>query len=96
MIKLIKVSVESETAFPLIENAIEGEKERLSLSEKAVLKRLKEFEGKCGCSSTEFYQEFEKGEKGDSEEFMEWAGEYETLLKIRKDIEQLDEVKVCR
>ncbi len=36
-------------------------------------------------SSDEFYEKFEKGELGDSQEFMLWAAEYETLKVLKKD-----------
>lgn len=41
---------------------------------------LRKFEERYGLSSAEFYDKYNRGEMGDSEDVIEWAGLYEWSL----------------
>ena len=36
----------------------------------------------------DFYDRYERGELGDSAEFVEWAGDYQHYLQIKEELEQ--------
>jgi len=46
-----------------------------------ILDDLRKFENRYGMSSAEFYEKFSRGEMGDSEDVIEWAGTYEWVLR---------------
>jgi len=39
-------------------------------------------------SSAEFYARYQRGELGDKEEFVEWAGDYMHYLQLKEELEQ--------
>jgi len=43
---------------------------------------LTEFERRYGQTSAEFYAQFERGELGDSADFMEWSATYEMVQNL--------------
>lgn len=45
--------------------------------------RLKEYEQRYGYSTIEFYRRFQKGELGDDDDLMLWAGLYHLYLTSR-------------
>jgi hypothetical protein len=55
--------------------------------------RIKEFEKQFHMSSSEFYQAYPRGDMGDDEAVMEWAGEIETLRKLQHDYRLLEEIE---
>jgi hypothetical protein len=57
--------------------------------------RLKDFEQKFNQETSTFYQQFQTGELGDAIEYIKWAGEYETLLQLQEDFQELSETQVC-
>lgn len=44
-------------------------------------------------SSEEFFNKMEKGEMGDSLDFIEWAGEYELLLRTEQKLKALKGIR---
>lgn len=54
---------------------------------------LAEFEGKYGMPSPLFYDRFQKGELGDSMEYVEWASLYRMAMRAGKRLELLTEVE---
>ena len=58
-------------------------------------KKLAELEMKHGMKSKDFYQEFQKGERGDEIQYIRWAGEYETLERLQKDHTELKDLELC-
>lgn len=53
--------------------------------------RLRDYEQKYGYSTIEFYQRFEKGELGDDDDLLLWAGYYHlylTSLPVRQFMEK--------
>jgi len=51
--------------------------------------------GYYSITSCYFYEEFQKGKLGDDLKFIRWAGEYETLERLQKDSNELQEVELC-
>ena len=77
----------NQREFVILRNSLERELRIIEHGIRRTEKKLKEFEEKYGMSSEEFYERFEKGELGDSQEFMLWAAEYEALKVLEKDKE---------
>jgi len=53
----------------------------------AVAKRLSNYESQYQMASEEFFDKFCKGQSEDSEDFVEWANDYEHYVAIRSEIE---------
>ncbi|MGB5158939.1 MAG: hypothetical protein WBN77_16050 [Desulfobacterales bacterium] len=53
----------------------------------AISKRLSSYEGRYKMQSEEFFDRFAKGLTEDSEEFIEWANDYQHFIALREDVE---------
>lgn len=53
----------------------------------AIAKRLSVYEGRYNMASEEFFDRFSKGQSEDSEDFVEWANDYQHYVAIRREIE---------
>ena len=53
----------------------------------AIAKRLSIYEGQYQMASEEFFDKFSKGHSEDSEDFVEWANDYQHYMAIRREIE---------
>jgi hypothetical protein len=53
----------------------------------AVSKRLSVYEGRNKMESEYFFDRFVKGQTEDSEEFVEWANDYQHYLALRQEVE---------
>ena len=53
----------------------------------AIAKRLNAFESLYKMESEEFFGKYEKGESEDTEDFVEWANDYQHYISIRRDLE---------
>lgn len=53
----------------------------------AIAKRLSIFETRYRMTSEEFFDKFSKGQLEDSEDFVEWANDYQHYVAIRREIE---------
>lgn len=53
----------------------------------AIAKRLSIYESRYQMTSEEFFHKFSKGESEDSEDFIEWANDYQHYIVIRREIE---------
>jgi hypothetical protein len=53
----------------------------------AVSKRLSAYEGRNKIESEVFFDRFVKGQTEDSEEFVEWANDYQHYLALRQQVE---------
>jgi len=53
----------------------------------AVSKRLSVYEGRNKMESEEFFDRFVKGQAQDSEEFVEWANDYQHYLALRQEVD---------
>jgi hypothetical protein len=54
----------------------------------AVAKRLSIYENRYGMTSEDFYDGYQKGQKEDSLDFVEWANDYQHYVAIRSEIEK--------
>ncbi|MEA3358465.1 MAG: hypothetical protein U9R17_03525 [Thermodesulfobacteriota bacterium] len=52
----------------------------------AVTKRLSNYESQYRMASEEFLDKFIKGQSEDSEDFVEWANDYQHYIAIRREI----------
>ena len=53
----------------------------------AISKRLSTYEGRYRMESEEFFDRFTKGQTEDSEDFIEWANEYQYYLDLRQEVD---------
>lgn len=53
----------------------------------AIAKHLSIFENRYRMTSEEFFDKFSKGQSEDSEDFVEWANDYQHYVTIRLEIE---------
>jgi hypothetical protein len=53
----------------------------------ALVRSLVAYERRHNLSSADFYARYEKGELGDSAEFIEWAGDYQHYLQLKEELE---------
>jgi len=53
----------------------------------AIAKRLNFYEGRYQMASEEFFDKFSKGQSEDSEDFVEWANDYQHYMAVRREIE---------
>lgn len=51
--------------------------------------QLAEFELKYRLGSAEFYEKFERGEMGDTVDFVEWAATYEMVKELERQLSVL-------
>ena len=56
----------------------------------AIMQRdLEEYEKQYGMSSDKFYEQFESGELGDSQDFIVWSGIYEMQMDCKQKLQKL-------
>ena len=53
----------------------------------AIAKRLSVYEERYQMTSEEFFDKFTKGKSEDSEDFIEWANDYQHYMAMRREIE---------
>jgi hypothetical protein len=53
----------------------------------AIAKRLSIYETQYRMTSEVFFDKFSKGQSEDSEDFVEWANDYQHYIAIRREIE---------
>lgn len=54
----------------------------------ALIRSLVTYEQRHEMSSDDFYARYQKGDMGDSAEFVEWAGDYQHYLQLKEEVEQ--------
>jgi hypothetical protein len=54
----------------------------------ALIRSLVAYEQRYQMSSADFYVRYQKGEMGDSKDFVEWAGDYQHYLEIKDELER--------
>jgi len=84
-----KVSVENS-----IKSAIDRETKILKIGIDLSKKALKQFEEKYKMVSEIFFDKMEKGELDDNLDFIEWAGEYELLLRTEQKLNTLKGIRI--
>ncbi len=93
-----KLVLEYEGTIPLntsIYRAIQREIALLMLAIKLSQEALRTFEAQYAMLSEEFFEKMEQGELGDSDDFIEWAGEYELLQRTQNELYALEHIKIC-
>ncbi len=53
----------------------------------AIAKRLSIYETRYRMTSEVFFDKFSKGQSEDSEDFVEWANDYQHYVAIRREVE---------
>ena len=95
---MTQVIVKPETASNvrrLLQAAVAHELKVLEVGIEKTAQRLKRFEQQFDQETFTFYQQFQTGQLGDSMDYIKWAGEYETLLQLQQDFEDLSETRLC-
>jgi hypothetical protein len=90
--------LEYEGTIPLktsIDRAIQREIAVLALAIRLSQEALQTFESHYGMPSEEFFEKMERGELGDSDDFIEWAGEYELLQRTQHELDALEQIRIC-
>ncbi len=87
----ITLKIPSET-IPILQNALERELGILKISMDNTEKKLKYLENRYNMDSKQFYERFDKGETGDSQEIMLWAAEYEALQRVKEEHQRLQKI----
>ncbi len=54
----------------------------------ALVRSLVVYEQRHKMASVDFYDRYERGELGDSAEFVEWARDYQHYLQLKEELEQ--------
>ena len=78
-----------------IRNAISKEIGMLETGIEITEQALMDFEKKYKMVSEDFFEKMERGEMGDSLDFIEWAGEFELLLKTKEKLKGLKGLRIC-
>jgi len=79
----------------LIKGAVENQLRVINFGIDRTKRKLGELEKESGMDTKYFYEEFQKGKLGDDFKFIRWAGEYETLVRLQRDCNELQEVELC-
>ncbi len=53
----------------------------------ALIRGLVAYEQRYQMSSPDFYARYQKGDMGDSADFVEWAGDYQHYLQLKEEVE---------
>ena len=80
------------SVLPALIRAIEARLRQLEIEMSIAESRVKEYEARYGMSSREFVERYERGELGDSEDYVAWYGELKFLELARKEYEELKKV----
>ncbi len=78
---------------PLVESALRSESKMIELGLARTQRHLRDFEQKYGMNTAEFYRRLVEDELQESLDFIEWAGEYKTLLKLQEKRRALQEIQ---
>ena len=79
----------------LIKSAIENQLRIITFGIAKTRRKLEEMEKRTGMNTKEFYDQFQEGKLGDEIRYIRWAGEYETLERLNKDLSDLQELELC-
>ena len=79
----------------LVNGAIENQLKLIRIGISKTEKLIKDFETQFNLSSGQFIKLYEKGQFGDESDYMKWAGEVETLHRLKNEMAELLEVEVC-
>lgn len=54
----------------------------------AIVRSLAAYETKHNMLSADFFSKYEEGQLGDSNDFVEWAGDYRHYMDLKQELEQ--------
>lgn len=94
MTQLTVVSEKLDTILPLIGDAMRREIIVIELGIRRTREVLRQFEKKHGMKSRAFYAKFSRAQLEESLDFIEWAGECETLKRLQEQRRELKETKI--
>lgn len=93
----IAFEVKNQQELSIIASALKREKKLLGWEIQKTQAKLEVFEKKYAMQTHQFIEKYTKGELGDEEEIMTWAGEYQFLQKFKEKQKQLkDLIQECR
>lgn len=95
MIQVIVEPVATSNVKKLLRSAVENELKILGLGINKTKKELSRFEKKFEMESSLFYEQYQDGSLGDNMDYIRWAGEYETLQRLKQDHRDLQEIEIC-
>jgi hypothetical protein len=96
MAQAIQLTLVSPSGVPiksLIESALRSELKMIELSLKRTERNLQVFEQEYGMSTSDFYRRLTEDELQETLDFIEWAGEYKTLLRLQEKRQVLQEIQ---
>lgn len=79
----------------LLQSALERERRILLTSIEKTKLRLNEYEKKNSLKSEEFFDKYNQGIAGDSDEVIDWAGEYQIYLELKSRLDSLEDIVVA-
>ncbi len=54
----------------------------------ALVRSLSAYEAKFQMSSADFFSQYKEGKLEDSKDFIEWAGDYQHYMDLKRELEQ--------
>jgi len=88
-------SDEEKTINNILSQALKRERKILLAALEKTKLHLNSFEEKYSKSSSIFFEEYKNGLAGDSEDIIDWAGEYQLYLNIKNKLNSLKDVIVA-
>ena len=79
----------------LIQAAVENQTKIILSGISRTKRKLQALEKENGLESRKFYEDFQSGKLGDDFKYIRWAGEYETLVLLQKDYNDLQDIELC-
>lgn len=95
MSQLVIKSKNSKKLKILVNGAIEHQLRLIRIGISKTEKLLNDFETRFKLSSDQFIKLYEAGKFGDESDYMKWAGEIETLQRLKNEMSELGEVEIC-
>ena len=95
MSQLVIKSNNSKKLKKLVNGAIENQLRLTRIGISKTEKLIDDFENKFKLSSDQFLKLYQKGEFGDESDYMKWAGEIETLNRLKNELTELLKVEIC-
>jgi hypothetical protein len=93
----IALEVKNLEELSIIASALQREKKLLEWEIQKSEAKLEAFEKKYAMPTVQFMEKYSKGEMGDEEEIMTWAGEYQFFEKFKEKQKQLEDlIQECK
>jgi hypothetical protein len=80
----------------LVKQALDRESTLLSTAIEKTRTHLSVFEQKYALSSEDFFRRYQAGQTDDSDDFVDWAGEYQIYLSLLEQANTLRDIEVCK